>query len=60
MSGPELATRVREKHPLARVLYMTGYATESVARHLQAGTPHLKKPFEPAELLDRIEEVLKS
>jgi CheY-like chemotaxis protein len=59
MSGPELAARLRQRHPLARVLYMSGYATESVAQHLQAGTPHLKKPFQPAELLERIEEVLK-
>jgi PAS domain S-box-containing protein len=59
MSGPELAIRLKEIHPKARTLFVSGYTNENVARHLEADTPYLKKPFRPEELLDRVEAVLR-
>jgi FixJ family two-component response regulator len=52
-SGPELANRLREKDPQLRVLLMSGYTDEHVARHgsgLQ-GVCVLEKPFDAPRLL---------
>jgi signal transduction histidine kinase/CheY-like chemotaxis protein len=54
MSGPELATKVRHRSPSTRVLYISGYSPES----LQGETPHLLKPFTPAQLLEHVRKAL--
>jgi two-component system cell cycle sensor histidine kinase/response regulator CckA len=60
MGGPELSRRVREEFPQARVLFISGYAGESLSAQgvLENGTRVLKKPFGPRELLDAVHEVL--
>ncbi|MBI1864481.1 MAG: response regulator [Nitrospirae bacterium] len=60
MSGPELADRLKTKHPAMKVLYMSGYADDAVIRHgeLAPGTPFLQKPFTPTSLTQKIREVL--
>jgi PAS domain S-box-containing protein len=59
-SGRELAVRVMRRRPGIRVLYMSGY-TENVITSggmLEEGLAFLQKPFSPAVLVRRIQEVL--
>jgi two-component system, cell cycle sensor histidine kinase and response regulator CckA len=60
MSGGTLYQMLREVRPDVRVLFVTGYADETV---LRGGVVHsrshlLKKPFSPEELLSKVREVL--
>ncbi|MDQ3036027.1 MAG: ATP-binding protein [Myxococcota bacterium] len=56
MSGRELAMRARERHGIARVLYMSGYDDDVVAHHgvLEDGVHFLAKPFLEADLLREV------
>ncbi len=54
MSGRELADKLRETRPDLKLMYMSGYTDDVVARHgvLEGGTPFISKPF-TYELLSR-------
>jgi two-component system CheB/CheR fusion protein len=54
MNGPETVDRIREVHPDAAVLLVSGYADQPVAE----GIPFLPKPFTPATLAARVRELL--
>lgn len=56
MSGRAAAERVTERHPEARVLYISGYSRDLVSRQgrLEKGLNFLHKPFEVCALLDAI------
>ncbi len=58
--GREVARAFQERHPGARVLFVSGYTQEAIDRHgiLDAGTSFLPKPFTPAQLLARVRAVL--
>ncbi|HUG27525.1 MAG TPA: ATP-binding protein [Gemmatimonadales bacterium] len=60
MGGPELATAFLTERPDARVLYISGYTEDEVARQglAAAGLAFLPKPFTPSELTDRVRELL--
>jgi len=60
MPGPELAQRLEASHPGLRVLYMSGYADDTMARHgiSEERVNFLAKPFSPDELARRVREVL--
>jgi len=60
MSGRELTRRLTASRPGLRVLYMSGYSEEAIARHgvLDPGTAFLQKPFTPDALAWRVQEVL--
>lgn len=60
MSGRELLQRLAELQPAIRVLFVTGYSDEAVARHgvLDVGSALLQKPFTPAALAHKVREVL--
>ncbi|MGE0354492.1 MAG: PAS domain S-box protein [Gemmatimonadales bacterium] len=62
MNGRELAERVRSRRPEARVLYMTGYTGDAIAREgiLDPAVAYLEKPFTAADLLVKVREVLES
>lgn len=51
-SGPETVRRIRELEPEIRVLYMSGYAADLIARHGVEEDPQhfISKPFTLAEL----------
>src|SRR6185503_3500516 len=60
LSGPELATRIRTVHPSIRVLLVSGYNAEAVARHGVDGSApsFLQKPFTGNQLAKKIRELL--
>jgi CheY-like chemotaxis protein len=60
MGGLELAQRVREWTPDARILFTSGYTEDAVLRRnfLDPGAEFVEKPFTPARLAQRTREVL--
>ncbi|MCC7370312.1 MAG: response regulator [Chloroflexi bacterium] len=60
MSGSDLATHVRESHPEARILFMSGYTDDAVVQHgvQTQEVSLLRKPFTPYALAARVREVL--
>jgi PAS domain S-box-containing protein len=58
MSGPELAERLRERLPGARVLFVSGYSGQAVAREGGLGGELLEKPFTAEELARKVRTVL--
>lgn len=60
MGGADLASRVQQLRPEARVLYMSGYTDDAIIRHkvLEPGTHFLQKPFTPASLARKVREAL--
>lgn len=61
LNGRELATLIKSLRPDIRVLYMTGYTREDLSRQgLKInGDNLLRKPFKPAELTLKMNELLK-
>ena len=60
LRGVEVADRLRARRPGLRVLYISGY-TETAIVHdgqLDPGIHFLAKPFRPADLANRVREVL--
>jgi CheY-like chemotaxis protein len=62
MSGRHLAERLAQTHPGMKVLYMSGYTSDTIVQHgvMEAQVPFLAKPFTAAALLRKIREVLDS
>jgi CheY-like chemotaxis protein len=56
MSGRDLAQRLSAERPGLRVLYVSGYAGEALARHggIEIGEHFLTKPFSERGLLDAV------
>ena len=62
MSGAVLAQHVREWVPGVKVLYTSGYTENVIVQHgvLEEGISFLPKPYRPADLAQRVREVLDS
>ncbi|MCH8862101.1 MAG: PAS domain-containing protein [Proteobacteria bacterium] len=62
MTGPALATVVREKIPGIKVLFMSGYTEQAMESPDRLGkTEHfLQKPFRKKDLADKLREILDS
>jgi PAS domain S-box-containing protein len=56
ISGSELAGKLIQKHPNARVLFVSGYSADHLdAQGIECGaTQLLQKPFGPSALIDRV------
>lgn len=60
MGGKELARHLMVTHPKTKVLYVSGYPDEEIARHGVFGseTPVMLKPLTPETLTRKVREVL--
>jgi two-component system cell cycle sensor histidine kinase/response regulator CckA len=60
MSGPRLAEELERDRPETAVLFMSGYAEQTVVERgsLPEGTTYLQKPFTPGVLIRRVREML--
>jgi CheY-like chemotaxis protein len=60
MNGADLARRLAGLRPGLRVLFMSGYTDDVIAREgvLEPGTALLEKPFAPSALTQKVREVL--
>ncbi len=60
MSGKELAGKLAALHPSVKVLYVSGYSSDMVARRgvLEEGLVLVEKPFSPEQLAQKVREVL--
>ena len=56
MNGPEMAQRLILRHPLLRVLYLSGHSSEALGPLgvPQDGPAFLKKPFTMDALIERV------
>jgi CheY-like chemotaxis protein len=62
LGGRELAGRLARTRPEMKVLYMSGYTSDTIIRHgvLEGRVPFLHKPFTAVALLRKVREVLDS
>jgi two-component system cell cycle sensor histidine kinase/response regulator CckA len=60
LGGRELALRLKEARSELKVLFMSGYADDTIVQQgvLEAGAAFLQKPFTPDALASKIREVL--
>ena len=60
MGGGHLSERIKEVHPEIKVIFISGYIDDSVARHVvsEEGVEFIQKPFMPDELARRVRQVL--
>ena len=61
LNGRELADRIKEMRPGIKVLYMSGFMTETILKYYGIsikGIPFLQKPFSREVLRRKIREVL--
>jgi CheY-like chemotaxis protein len=58
MSGRELAEQLVHICPTAKVIFMSGYTDEAIARHGVLGPGFLRKPFDRRTLTDTVRRVL--
>ncbi len=59
MSGPEVAAEAKRIRPAMRILFMSGYPTETARSRWQLGQDAdiLSKPFDKADLVQKLREV---
>jgi len=60
MNGPEMASRIQEAFPRLRVVFMSGYSEQALARQAQvtASFEYLQKPFTLKSLTQKLAKVL--
>jgi two-component system, cell cycle sensor histidine kinase and response regulator CckA len=60
MNGRELYRQAAELIPRLKVLYTSGYTENAIAHHgvLEDGVDFVAKPFSPAELMEKVKEIL--
>jgi DNA-binding NtrC family response regulator len=60
MGGPAFAQSLQQKLPGLKVVFMSGYTDEAIARQgvIQKGAPLLEKPFTSGQLLETLKQAL--
>jgi two-component system cell cycle sensor histidine kinase/response regulator CckA len=61
VNGPELASRLVERRPALKVIYMSGYAEDAIVKHglLNPGSALLHKPFNSEALGQKISDLFR-
>jgi len=57
-TGVEMADKIREMEPGAKILLMSGYSDNELVKEAQNRYPFIRKPFLPDELIRKIRFVL--
>jgi FixJ family two-component response regulator len=62
IGGSEIAARILEIHPDAKVLYTSGYTDDVIVRRglIKRGAGFIEKPFTPNALARKVREILDS
>jgi CheY-like chemotaxis protein len=64
MSGPVLISQLRQLKSELKVIYISGYTEAAILQHNQLGlepkASFIHKPFTPASLLNKIDQVLEN
>jgi two-component system cell cycle sensor histidine kinase/response regulator CckA len=62
MNGKELASKLKESRPNLKVLFMSGYSGEMIARHgvLEPGVALIEKPVSSISLAQKVRQVLET
>lgn len=62
MNGKDLADQLQKRHPELKVLFMSGYTANVIARHgvLDAGVHFIQKPFSMEELAEKMRQILEN
>jgi FixJ family two-component response regulator len=62
MGGPQLAARLADGRPDMKVLFVSGYAENTVLQHgmIDVNTRFLQKPFSLKSLARKVREVLET
>ena len=60
MNGAELADKIKRLDPDSRILFMSGYTDNIIARHgvLEKGVDFIQKPFTTEEMLKKVRKIL--
>jgi DNA-binding response OmpR family regulator len=60
INGKDLADKLKESRPNLKVLFMSGYSDEMIARHgvLEPGVALIEKPFDSHSLAHKVRQVL--
>jgi signal transduction histidine kinase/ActR/RegA family two-component response regulator len=60
MNGHELAQRLQQRKPKTKVIFMSGYTDDVIAKHgvLEPGTAFLQKPITSQNVVEKIHECL--
>jgi DNA-binding response OmpR family regulator len=60
MSGKDLVERLALIQPGMKVLYMSGYTDDAIARHgiFEGGDHFIRKPFYPGNLVRKVRRIL--
>ena len=58
MGGRELVGRMMPRRPDVKVLFMSGYADDTIRDYDALGACFLQKPFAPTDLVRKVREVL--
>jgi CheY-like chemotaxis protein len=61
ISGADLAEQMLTHHPSLKVLFVSGYTGDALAKHgiLDVSMHFLQKPFSPQNLVEKVHEILK-
>jgi len=60
MDGPEMAAKIRERHPEMKVIFISGYTEEAFRDRLSHDVHFLPKPYNLKQLAAKVKQVLEA
>ena len=60
MNGHEMAKRLQQRRPSTKVIFMSGYTDDVIAKHgvLDPGTAFVQKPITSRNIVEKLQECL--